>query len=439
MAKNNFGNGNKVSAFSVAEVIVTVILVVVIAGLVFCNVVFRSDNRSTSIFGYSFYKTRAVNMVPEIPVNTVIIAKKSEIPNIKEKSVILCNIGEYTALTRVVEIQQEGDQTYYIVKFDTAPANETFRVSSEDVVAKAVWQLESFGKFLDFATSVPGIIIAIVIPLAVIVIFQAVRIKNIKELEREASSLDDIDEVIFSRKKESPPAVTFTEPKFSEDITDKIPAVRPVSERRKTDNFDFDSEDAKPKAQLTVDDKGRADYKVTEKPAVKENPAETPLERFERVNNAVKQTSAVGASARASSGSEPVYSSRPTKIEPRNGIDHSAKADEAVSGAREEKVVFTPHLSNIIPDSLANIQEEAVSSGNEGGFSESVKAYFEKDSVKPAAETPVMPEENQPVSTIPEKAVVPKENIAPVKKKKSSKTLEELMSIIDAEETKLKK
>lgn len=436
MSKNNFGNEKKISAFSVAEVIVTVILIVVIAGLVFCNVVFRSDNKSTSVFGYSFYKTRAVNMVPEIPVNTVIIAKKSEIPNIKEKSVILCNIGEYTALTRVVEIQQEEGQTYYIVKFDTAPANETFRVSGEDVIAKAVWQLESFGKFLDFATSVPGIIIAVIVPLAVIIIFQAVRIKNIRDLEREASSLDDIDEVMFSRKKESPPAVTFTEPKFSEDVTDKIPAVRPVSERRKSEDFDFDAEDAKPKAKLTVDNNGRADYKVTEKPAV-ENTTETPLEKFERVNNAPKQTSAVGAFARASSGSEPVYASRPTRIEPRGG-DNSAKADESVGG-REEKVVFTPHLSNIIPDSLANIQEEAVSSGNESGFGESVKSYFEKNSEKPAPEVPVVTEENPPAPTIPEKAVVPKENIAPVKKKKSSKTLEELMSIIDAEETKLKK
>ena len=442
MSRNNFGNGKKASAFSVAEVIVTVILIVVIAGLVFCNVVFRSDNKSTSIFGYSFYKTRAVNMVPEIPVNTVIIAKKSEIPNIKEKSVILCNIGEYTALTRVVEIQQEEGQTYYIVKFDTAPANETFRVSGEDVIAKAVWQLESFGKFLDFATSVPGIIIAVIIPLAVIIIFQAVRIKNIKELEREASSLDDIDEVIFSRKKESPPAVTFTEPKFSEDVTDKLPAVRPVSERRRSDAFDFDSEDAKPKAKLTVDDKGRADYKAAERPVVRENPAETPLERFERVNNMPRQTSAVGASARASSGSEPVYANRPTRIEPRSGADYSAKVNETVSSGKEERVVFTPHLSNIIPDSLANIQEEAVVSGSvgrEGGFSESVKSYFEKERAKPAAEVPIATEENPPAPTIPEKAVVPKENIAPVKKKKSSKTLEELMNIIDAEETKLKK
>ena len=200
MSRNSFDEKKKVSVFSVVEVIIIVILVLMILGMAACNIIFRKDNSATSIFGYSFYKTRAVNMVPEIPVNTVIIAKKSEIPNIKERSVILCNIGEYTALTRVVEIQQEEGKTYYIVKFDTSPANETFRVESDAVIAKAIWQLESFGKFLDFATSVPGIIIAVIIPLAVIIIMQVIRIRNIRELEREASSLDDIDDLIIDRK-----------------------------------------------------------------------------------------------------------------------------------------------------------------------------------------------------------------------------------------------
>ncbi len=102
--------------------------------------------------------------------------------------------------------------------------------------------------------------------------------------------------------------------------------------------------------------------------------------------------------------------------------------------AEGERVVFTPHVSNVIPDSLANIQEEAAA---KSGFDESVKNYFEKN------DKPIIPAEEKPaaeaVSTIPENAVIPKENIAPVRKKKSSKTLEELMSIIDAEETKLKK
>ena len=48
-----------------------------------------------------------------------------------------------------------------------------------------------------------------------------------------------------------------------------------------------------------------------------------------------------------------------------------------------------------------------------------------------------MPDEEKPA--IPENAVLPKETIAPPKKQKSNKALAELMSIIDAEENKLKK
>ena len=40
---------------------------------------------------------------------------------------------------------------------------------------------------------------------------------------------------------------------------------------------------------------------------------------------------------------------------------------------------------------------------------------------------------------IPEQAVIPKEKLAPPKKKNNSKAISELMSIIDAEESKLKK
>lgn len=415
-----------VSAFSVIEVIVIVILVLMIAGMLACNVIFRGNNKATSVFGYSFYKTRAVNMIPNIPENTLIIAKKSEIPNIIVGSAVLCNIGDYTVLTRVVGIQQEEGQNYYIVKFDTAPDNETFRVEESAIVAKAIWQLESFGAFLDFATSAPGIIIAIIIPLAIIVVIQVVRIKNLRDLEREASSIDDIDELIFERDKKAPSPVTFTEPKFSEDMTGKIPVVGSHKESQQ--------EELKSR-QLTVDEKGKAAYDFSEK-AKTESAEEigSPLFTYDRAARKVSEP----ARQTVPDDSKDRYINRPTRIEPRKRDSF----DELYSSPREseKKVVFTPHMSNVIPESIANVQEEAHTQPS--SFDESVQSYFSKN--KPVEEAPKkQPEEVAPVvppvSTIPENAVAPRETIAPVKKKKSSKTLEELMSIIDAEETKLKK
>ena len=412
------------SAFSVAEIILIILLISVIAAMIFIGVVFHKDNTATSVFGYCFYRTKAVNMETSIPQGTIIVAKESENDSIEAGSVILCKIGEYTVLTRVTEVQDDA----YIVKFDVAPDNETFRVEKSAVIAKAVWQLEAFGKFIDFATSTVGIIIVLIIPLTIIIAVQVIRINRLKALEREASSLDDIDDVINSRRKEEAPAVTFTKPKFGDEAPEpRRPERSEVSplvvKRPRSRDFDFDEDDLRPKSRLTVDSNGRADFVAEEKEPVRIPENETPNERLERISGIAKHTSPVSASAKASSGSEPAYAAAPTRI-----------TADAVRSSEGERVVFTPHVSNVIPDSLANIQEEAAA---KSGFDESVKNYFEKNDKptvsaeeKPAAEA---------VSTIPENAVVPKENIAPVRKKKSSKTLEELMSIIDAEETKLKK
>lgn len=414
----------KFSAFSVAEIILIILLVAVIAAMIFIGVVFHKDNTATSIFGYCFYRTKAVNMETSIPQGTIIVAKESENDSIEAGSVILCKIGEYTVLTRVTDVQDDA----YIVKFDVAPDNETFRVEKSAVIAKAVWQLEAFGKFIDFATSTVGIIIVLIIPLTIIIAVQVVRINRLKALEREASSLDDLDDVINSRRKEETPAVTFSKPKFSDEAPEPRRPERSeesplVVKRPRSRNFDFDEDDLRPKSRLTVDSNGRADFVAEEKEPVRIPENETPNERLERISGIAKHTSPVSASAKASSGSEPAYAAAPTRI-----------TTDAVRSSEGERVVFTPHVSNVIPDSLANIQEEAAA---KSGFDESVKNYFEKN------DKPTIPTEEKPavesVSTIPENAVVPKENIAPVRKKKSSKTLEELMSIIDAEETKLKK
>lgn len=422
----------KTSAFAVVEIISIIILALVMISMLVFNFFFK-ENGVASFLGLSFYNTKAVNMQPKIPQNTLIIAKKSEIPNIVKKSVILCNVGEYTALIGVEDIVEENGETYYIVKFETAAANETFRVSRDDVIAKAVWQVNGFGTFLDFATSAVGIIIAIVIPLIFIIAFQVARILGIKKLEEEAASIDDIDEFISSREEESPAPVTFTEPKFIEDVTGKIPAVGGIGVR--------EPEQPKTEKVLTVDGRGRAEY--IERPAAAENSEKAPLFTYERIRG--KEPAMAGT---VKPPKDDLYVNKPTRIEGKSATDeffekYAPKQTEKVpddmfSTAKSEPVVFTPHLSNVIPDSIAAVQEKMESTAKNTVGSGS-KTYFEKEKVfAPMAET-LKEELADAPKTIPENAVLPKETIAPPKKQKSSKALAELMSIIDAEETKLKK
>lgn len=407
----------KVSAFAVFEIIFIVILVLIMVTMLAFNFLFKKNNTAATVFGYSFYNTKAVNMLPDFPENTVVIAKESEISNIIEGSVILCNIGDYTTLIRVKQIQQEADQTYYVVKFDTSAANETFRIDSDAVIAKAVWQINGFGKFLDFATSTVGIIIAVVIPLIFIISIQIARILSIHKLEDEADALDDIDDIIQSRKNEEPASVTFSEPKFVEDITGKIPVVNREPE-------------VKPEKILSVDNRGRAEY-TERKPDTQSN---SPLFSYDALKKSEQSREKVAAGVSRAVSEDDVYMNRPTKITPE--MKKTTEFFEMYGSKKSEKVesvVFTPHMSNVIPESIAAVQEE-ISTPKKTGFDDSVKAYFDRN-----ANTPADDNNDSSESLIPEQAVIPKENIAPPKKKKNNKALAELMSIIDAEETKMKK
>ncbi|MDE6596721.1 MAG: hypothetical protein K2K44_12045 [Oscillospiraceae bacterium] len=438
----------KVSAFAVIEMILIILLVLVMAAMIAFNFLFKNKDTPVSVFGLNFYITKDVKMQPKIPKDTFIIAKKSEIPNIVENSVILCNVGDFTTLIRVKEIQQEADKTYYVVKFDTDDDTKTFRISEDAVISKAVRQDEVLGKVLNFATSTVGIIIAVVIPLMFIIAIQVARILGIRRLEEEAASLDDIDEFINSRNEESPAPVTFTEPKFIEDVTGKIPPVSryAISEPPK----DFKPEpkpDPKPEKVLSVDNSGRAEY-ARRQPSDNEN-ANYPLFTYDRLskNKEQEKEPAVVGAAKAVSRDE-LYLNKPTRIETETPVTDEfldkyapkpVVSKEILDDENSKSVVFTSHMSNIIPDNIAAVQEEMETpkAPKKSSFEESVKSYYEKVVVPEEAELPKPVVEETP--TIPENAVRPKETLAPPKKKNSSKALAELMSIIDAEETKLKK
>lgn len=424
----------KISAASVVEIILIVLLVLVMLVMLSFNFLFKKDGAAASLFGYSFYNTKAVNMLPDFPKDTVVIAKKSEIANIKENSVILCNIGEHTTLIRVVEKQQKDGKNYYVVKFDTAPSNEAVTIDEDAVIAKAVWQINGFGSFLNFATSTVGIIIAVVIPLIFIIAIQVARILGIRRLEDEAASLDDIDGFMQSRDEEEPAPVTFTQPKFVEDVTGKLPQVNGPGVREP---------EPRPEKVLSFDGRGRAEY-VERAP---EERKESPLFTYDRLGKTAEAPAAkepTYAGANRSSPRDELYINRPTRIEQeKKGADELF--EKYISG-KSEPVVFTPHMSNVIPDSIAAVQEET-STVKKTGIDDSVKSYFEK--TVPADAKSVQNSLNEAESSvfasagekpaIPEKAVLPKETIAPPRKQKNNKALAELMSIIDAEEDKLKK
>ncbi|MCM1522966.1 MAG: signal peptidase I [Ruminococcus sp.] len=389
MAKNKGKNDR--SAVNIIEGIVIGVLILLIAVMLFLYFSFSKKGAAPEIFGYTFYHTMAKNMETDIPANTLIFAKKSEIENIKAGSVVLCRLGEDTILTRVVELNNDDGELSYVVKFDTAPPNDTFKIPRENIIAKAVTQSSIMGSVLSFATSTFGIMLVIIIPSFVIIVFQTVRIVNAKRREEEASSLEDLDEIMISDDDRF-------EEMFGEEPDTRPEPERVVRQVRQSNLNPIPREDEKPKV-LSVDKNGRAGLT-----AVPDGGA--PLFTYESYRGGVKKQAEDGSQA-------------------RQGQTVRLEKEER----EEEETTNSAFMSNVIPEPIVSAVSDAE---NAGSAAQPAEQQGERRAVH-------VDKVIRKAPAIPPQAALPREKIAPPPKRNNSRAISELMSIIDAEESKLKK
>lgn len=415
MAKK-FSADKKRSPVNIIEGIVITVLIVLIIFMLVVYFAFSKTGATPKFFGYTFYRTMAVNMETDIPAGTAIIAKASEIDNIKEGSVVLCKVDETTVLTRVVQIVNENGQLSYVVKFDTAPAADTFKIPGDNVIAKAIYQSAGLGSMLGFVTSTFGIMLIIIIPSFIIIVFQVIRIINVKRKEEDASSLDDLDEIMKDSDNRF-------EDMFSDDIpADEEPKLRPIA--KKADEA---------AGVLTVDDSGKA----------AEIDKDGPIFTFEKPEAEKKKE-------------------KPKHVIPKPKTPNtdsfysylSDKADDQLYGGRikrqeivedeEEQVndrksagFFTIghelHKDKKPETASENISKEAPAAVEAAPTAPVQEAFSHNE-----AQHTVIPEVKQPVREAVKEVKAP-QPAAPQKRRNTDQAISELMGMINAEEKKLHK
>ncbi len=424
----------KGSVVNVIEGIVIAVLILVIAVMLFLYFSFSKTGAAPEVFGYTIYRTMAVNMAPEIPANTAVIAQASEIENIKVGSVVLCRIGEDTVLTRVVQLVSENGEMSYVVKFDTDPPNNTFKLPSEHIIAKAVWQSGFLGKLLNFATSTAGIMLVIIIPSFIIIVFQIVRIINAKRAEEEASSLEDLDEIMITDDDDR------FEDMFSSDIEEK--QLRPIAVRNEPiEKPSVLSVDKNGKAGLTAVADDNAPLFTYENFGKNDNePSKPAVKKGTSVVKPIKtpDTDNFYASYVSDEERDPLYGNRIKRqeiIEDDAGQTDvpkklfSQQQEEFAQQSEAPAETAPAFMSNVLPKAITDAT--TASEKHETAPSEPVRAYEPK---KVRADQVIQKSPN-----IPPQAIIPKERLSPPPKKSNSKAISELMNIIDAEESKLRK
>lgn len=415
MAKK-FSADKKRSPVNIIEGIVITVLIVLIIFMLVVYFAFSKTGATPKFFGYTFYRTMAVNMETDIPAGTAIIAKASEIDNIKEGSVVLCKVDETTVLTRVVQIVNENGQISYVVKFDTAPAADTFKIPRDNVIAKAIYQSAGLGSMLGFVTSTFGIMLIIIIPSFIIIVFQVIRIINVKRKEEDASSLDDLDEIMKDSDNRF-------EDMFSDDIpADEEPKLRPIA--KKADEA---------AGVLTVDDSGKA----------AEIDKDGPIFTFEKPEAEKKKEKPKHVIPKPKTpNTDSFYSYLSDKADDQlygGRIKRQEIVEDEEEQANDRKSAGSFTIGHELhKDKKPETASENISKEAPAAVEAAPTAPVQEAVLHNEAQHTVIPEVKQPVREAVKEVKAP-QPAAPQKRRNTDQAISELMGMINAEEKKLHK
>lgn len=209
-------------------IVFTLMLALVCAGL---KVVFKNDNVTPSVLGYSFFIQRNDNM-NDIPKNSLVFAINGSLDPSKLGNAVLCeNVDSKAGVVRLLDIQANENGVDYLVCYDKIP-EKTYKISTKDVVGEAKTSFPTLGKVIVFATNWIGMGIILAVPLLLLLVVELIcgiaaasKSKAYSSEEPQVKSSVDYDDVVhnsqFLNGRES-----FNESKYSYSQTSDTASVK---------------------------------------------------------------------------------------------------------------------------------------------------------------------------------------------------------------------
>ncbi|MDR0903542.1 MAG: hypothetical protein LBM59_02805 [Ruminococcus sp.] len=422
----------KKSAGILVRVLIIIVLAVLIGGVLIFNFFFKTDGTPSSVFGIYFLRTNEVYMETEIMPGDMVIALETDPADIKPQDAVIAKFDERITIIRVIDVIPGETAPTFLVKYDTVDESKAFNIDADKIVAVAKYKDPIMGQLLGVATSVPGIIIAVIIPLTLIIIYQIARFARERSDEEEDEKpererTEELTEIMSERPLEQG---SMRLSGFTAELEKMNAPEKPRTERK-----------------LMVDERGRAGIAET----IRTDNTTSDATRQIAIGAYTKNTPPPEPQSKTSNpyGDKPRFASRIGYPDEKNNtpvlfippeeqnaelkktrIDDLVRDNERADNAARS--ILRPKPASVIPEEVTRLQQNAPQTPNRTGFEDTVREYY-------SARTPATPEESgfaEPAATIPEGAVVPKERIAPVRRKKQSSTVDELMKLIDDQTTK---
>lgn len=181
---------NKRLGVSISLVLLMIFMVISIIFTFSISYMFSTEGVSGKLFGKYVYIMENDDMKPEIAKGSAVIAHDDAISVLVEGNVILFKNGSREDVMRIRQVVHNTDKTVYRVSTNASP-EDTIEVPRDKVIAKCVTEGHTLGVFISFLSSLPGIILFLLVPCAVILTILVLKILSMKKNSQEDNYFPD--------------------------------------------------------------------------------------------------------------------------------------------------------------------------------------------------------------------------------------------------------
>ncbi len=168
------------------------VLIILLSIAALLSVVRNPQGEPPQVLGYSGFRVLTGSMEPEIPVDSLIIVKRTAAEEIREGDVISFysndpTLGGAVNTHRFVRITDENGEITFTTKGDANNIEDRYPVSARDMIGVVVFTSHALGVFVRLTSNPLIFLPLIVVPLFAILISNLVHsVKLTKKLMEEA-------------------------------------------------------------------------------------------------------------------------------------------------------------------------------------------------------------------------------------------------------------
>lgn len=174
---------------TISNVVSTVIIL--LAVLVLVNVVMTRSGEAPQILGYSMFRVMSGSMEPALPVNAVVVVKRTPAEELAVGDVISFysqdpQLDGMVNTHRITAIEQEGGDLAFSTKGDANVIQDELQVFPAQIIGKVVYCSAFLGLIIRLLANPIVFLPLILVPLAIILIVNVVSaVKSVKAIMRE--------------------------------------------------------------------------------------------------------------------------------------------------------------------------------------------------------------------------------------------------------------